>query len=66
MKTLIDEDKIKGMLKEAIVEVVEEKKDIFHDLLVEAIEDIALVNEIKEGEKTNLLSRADIFKVLES
>jgi hypothetical protein len=65
MEPLMDESKIKNLLKEAISEVFEEKKTMLYDLFVEAIEDIALVNAIKEGEPTASVNREDIFRILE-
>jgi hypothetical protein len=53
----LDEIKLKEVLKIAIVEVLQEQKEIFSDLLAEIIEDIALEKAIKESEKTELVSR---------
>ncbi len=49
METPIDEHRIKQLLKEALVEVLEERKDILYELLAEVTEDIALVHAIQEG-----------------
>lgn len=62
----LDEIKLKEVLKIAIVEVLQEQKEIFSDLLAEIIEDIALEKAIKEGEKTELVSREGIFQILSS
>ncbi|MGI8503346.1 MAG: hypothetical protein ACR2LR_19760 [Hassallia sp.] len=59
----LDEIKLKELLKAAIVEVLQEQKEIFSDLLAEIIEDIALEKAIKEGEKTEIVSREAIFKI---
>ena len=61
----IDEDRLKEVLKKAIVEVLEERRDLFSDLIAEVIEDLALVRAIQEGEATESISRAEIFQVLE-
>ncbi|HLO47655.1 MAG TPA: hypothetical protein VK211_04470 [Kamptonema sp.] len=53
------------MLKIAIVELLQEQKEVFSDLLAEIIEDIALEKAIAEGEKTDLVSRDAIFNILE-
>ena len=66
MKALIEETKIKVLMKEAVGEVFKEKRKMFHDLVVEAIEDMALINAINRGEKTDSVSRSDIFKILKS
>lgn len=62
----LDEIKLKELLKTAIVEVLQEQKEVFSDLLAEIIEDIALEKAIKEGEKTEIVSREAIFKILET
>lgn len=62
----LDEIRLKELLKIAIVEVLQEQKEVFSDLLAEIIEDIALETAIKEGESTENVSRADIFRILEN
>ena len=51
-------------MKEALVEALQEQKGVFHDLIVEAIEDIALTNAIRQGAKTESVSRNEIFDIL--
>lgn len=62
---ILDEKKLKELLKLAIIEVFQEHKEVFSDLLAEVIEEIALENAIKEGENTEPVSRDVIFKLLE-
>jgi hypothetical protein len=62
--TLSDETRLKGLLKEALVEVLEQRREWFSTLIVEALEDIALVQAIKEGEATETVSRDEIFDLL--
>ncbi len=64
MEALIDENKIKNLFKQAIIEAIEEKKDVVHDLFMEAMEDIALVRAIEEGESSDNVSRDEIFDIL--
>jgi hypothetical protein len=61
----VDEGKLKDLLKTAIIEVLEERKDLMRDLLEEALEDIVLVRAIEAGEQTETVSRDEVFKVLE-
>jgi len=65
-ETLIEEGRIRRLFKEALAETLEEKKDLFYNLLVEVIEDIAMVRAIQEGENTEPVSRQEIFKLLET
>ena len=60
----IDEGKIKQLMKEAVIESLQEQKSIFHDLIVEAIEDIALTNAIRQGADTESVSRKEVFDLL--
>ena len=60
----IDEIKLKQLLKSAIVELLQERKEIVYDLLAKIIEDIALEKAIQEGENTEPVSREAIFKIL--
>lgn len=50
MQTVIDDDKLKEFFKQAIFEAIEEKRETVHDLLVEAMEDVAMMHAIQEGE----------------
>jgi len=64
MQALMDETKIKQLMKEALVEALQEQKGILHDLMVEAIEDIALANAIREGASSPSVSKKEIFDML--
>jgi hypothetical protein len=61
----VDEGKLKDLLKTAILELLEERKDLVRELLEEALEDIGLVRAIEAGEHTGTVSRDEVFKVLE-
>lgn len=63
--TFLDEAQIKDLFKQAIFELLQERRDFFYDLFAELIEDFALVNAIKEGEATESVSRAEVFQILE-
>ncbi|MBI1927252.1 hypothetical protein HYR99_23795 [Candidatus Poribacteria bacterium] len=63
--SIIDEERIKAIFKQAIFELFQERKDLLYDLLAEVFEDFALVNAIKEGESTESVSREEVFKILE-
>jgi len=62
---VINESRLKEILKSALIEVFEERKSLFSDLLAEALEDIALIRAIKEGESTASVSRDEVFSILE-
>ncbi len=62
--TLSDETRLKALFKEALVEVLEQRREWFSSLVAEALEDIALVQAIKEGETSEIVSRDEIFDLL--
>ena len=64
-QAIIDEGRLKEIFKLALFEVFEERKSLFYELLTEAMEDIALVRAIKEGEDTESVSRAQISSILD-
>jgi hypothetical protein len=66
METVLENEmKIKEVFKVAVMEALEERKDLFGKLFREISEDIALANAIEEGETTPKVSREEIFKALE-
>ncbi|MCT7949773.1 hypothetical protein NG798_08230 [Ancylothrix sp. C2] len=60
----LDETKLKELLKEAIFELITEQKEVFSEILTEALEDIGMETAIKEGENTETVSREQIFNIL--
>ncbi len=62
----LDEDKLKEIFKTAILELIQEQKEVFSEIFTEIIEDIALANAIKEDENTETVSRETIFKILKN
>lgn len=65
MQTMIDDAKLKALLKEAIVEVLEERSETITNFFAEILEDLALAKAIQEGENSRKVSREEIFKALE-
>jgi hypothetical protein len=65
-QAVIDESRLKEIMKKALIEVFEERKNLFYELVAEVLEDIALVNAIKEGEDEESVSRDEVFSILEA
>jgi hypothetical protein len=61
----LDQTQLKAIVKVALLELFQENRDAFTDLIAEAIEEIGLERAIAEGETTEPVSRADIFNLLE-
>jgi hypothetical protein len=62
---IIDDQTLKGLLKEALIEVLQERPGLLRDMLAEAVEDIGLARAIREGEDTAVVSKDAVFKALE-
>ncbi len=61
----IDEEKLKDLLKAALVEALEENRDLVRDIVEEAMEDLALARAIEEGLGGTSVSRDEVFAILE-
>lgn len=65
MEIPVDEGRIKQWFKEALLEVLDERKDVLYELLAEIMEDIALIRAIQEGENTKPVSKQEVLKLLD-
>ena len=61
----VEQPDLKQVVKEAIKEVMIENSDMLKDLLVEILEDSALLQRMEEGRQTELVSREEIMDLLE-
>ncbi len=66
VQTTLNETDIKELLKQAVVEVLQEQRDFLYEVFLEALEDIALMQAIQQGENTATVSRTAVFQALES
>jgi len=64
MEASLNDAKLKALLKETLVELLEERREEFSDLLLEALEDMALSRAIREGEDTGLVDKKEILKII--
>lgn len=61
----VDEVHLKDLLKQAILELMVERRDVLEDIVAEVIEDLALARAIEEGETSEPGSRAEVLHILE-
>ena len=59
-----EDAKLKRLLKAAVVEVLEERRDLVRDALAEAVEDLGMVRAIQEGSRSPSISRDEVFRIL--
>jgi hypothetical protein len=60
--TAAEERRIKVLLKDAVVEVLEERHDLLRAALQESLEGMAMLKAIQAGEKSRLTSRKKVFQ----
>jgi len=60
----LDEEQFKNLLKETLVELFEERSDIFSAIVIEALEDVGLANAMREAEASEVVSEKDVIKAL--
>ena len=63
--TATEERRLKGLLKSAVIEVLEERPDLLRGAVAEGLEDVALLRAIKAGEASRTTSRERVFRQLE-
>jgi hypothetical protein len=64
MPLTADETKLKEILKAAMVEVLEERRDLVRDALADAVAGIGLVRAIEARARSKTIGRAAVFKIL--
>lgn len=65
MELTINENKMKELLKDALIEMMKDKREFFYEIVKEAIEDVGLANAIKEGRKNIFVDKQRIMDILE-
>ena len=61
----LDETQIKELFKQAMVELLQERRELFYELFTEVLEDFALVHANQEGETSESVRRDEVFQILE-
>lgn len=61
----LDEKRLRGIVKAALVDAFKENRDLMQDIVEEAIEDITIARLIERGLQTKPVSRKKVFSILE-
>lgn len=64
MSASLDDARLKALLKETLIELLEERRQEFSELLLEALEDLALSRAIREGEDSGFVDKQEIIKII--
>lgn len=65
MDLTISDEKTKELLTEVLAEMIREKREVFYDIVVEALEDVGLANAIKEGRQNDFVPADKIMSILD-
>ncbi len=58
------DEKTKELLTEVMIELIITRRDIFHKIILEVLEEVGLANAIIEGRKNDFVSEENIFALL--
>ena len=61
----VERQEIKQVVMEAIEELMSENREMLKELLIETLDDIALLQRMEEGRETELIGREEVMKLLE-
>ncbi len=61
----VDTRQLKALVKEAVAEALKQHREVVYDAVAEALEDLAMVHAIREGDRGDYVSREEIFSILE-
>ena len=65
MQLTLDDAKTKALLTEVLVELMQQKRGMFYELILDALEEVGLANAILEGEESEFVEEDDIRALLE-
>ena len=65
MQVTLEQEELKPLLKDVVIELFFEKKEQFRDLFSEIVEDISMIEAIKEGMKSENIDKDELLKALD-
>lgn len=65
MQLTLDDAKTKELLTEVLVELIQQNRSLFHELILDALEEVGLANAIFEGEDSEFVEEDKIRTLLE-
>jgi len=60
----LEDKRAKDLMKQALLELFQERRDLLYDLFEELLEDVGLANAMCEGENSGIVSEQEVMKVL--
>ena len=65
MELSISDEKTKELLTEVLVELMKTKREMLHEIVLEALEDVGLANAISEGRASDYVPESQMMSILE-
>jgi hypothetical protein len=66
MEFTLNDEKLKELLTDVIVEIIKNRRDVLYDIILEAFEEIGLANAIMDGSKNDFVPEEKIFAIIDS
>jgi hypothetical protein len=60
----LDGEKTKALLTEIMVDLIKNKREVLHQIMLDALEEVGLANVIIEGRNDDFVSEDEIFSIL--
>lgn len=60
----LEDKRMKELMKQALLELFQERRDLFHDLFEELLEEAGLANAMREGETSGIVSEQEVMNAL--
>ena len=60
----LSEQALRTMVKQAVIEALDERRGLLRDIVAEVLEDLAMVDAIKQGRESEAIDREEVFSVL--
>ncbi len=64
MESTINDVRTKELLKEVVIELLQERRGEFYEVFIEALEEIGLANAIREGRRGEFVDEEQINAIL--
>jgi len=65
MQISISDEKTREMFTEILIDLIKTRKELFSEIIQEALEEVGLANAIAEGRKNEFVPEEDIFALLD-
>lgn len=65
METILDKTQLKALITEVLIDLLKNDRELLHEIVLEAIEEIGLANAIKEAENDEYVDESQIRKIVD-